>query len=94
MISYTTLRYEKAKCAHERNPDKHSLEDVYMLKKATDMEEKYLIYNTQFNREPVYLFKSRGPMLQVAIDMNEDGPKNSLQCEEACFDGSYLQCWL
>ena len=39
-LSYTKLRYKKAKLAHEKNPDKHSLEAIGILKKATDMEEK------------------------------------------------------
>ena len=43
-LSYTNLRYEKANLACERNPDNHSLEAVGNLKKATDMEDKYLIY--------------------------------------------------
>ena len=32
-LSYTNLRYEKAKLGHERNPNKYSLEDVGILKK-------------------------------------------------------------
>ena len=43
-LSCTNLRYEKGNLAHERNPDKHSLEAVGILKKATDMEDQYLIY--------------------------------------------------
>ena len=36
-LSYTNFRSEKANLACERNPDKHSLEAVGILKKATDM---------------------------------------------------------
>ena len=43
-LSYTNLRYEKAKLSHERNPGKHLLEAVGILKKATDVENKHLIY--------------------------------------------------
>ena len=39
-LSYANLRYEKANLAHERNSDKHSLDAVGILKKATDMEDK------------------------------------------------------
>ena len=51
--------YEKAKVAHERNPGKQSLEAVGILKQATDMEDKcviYKIYNCQFNDNPDYIF--------------------------------------
>ena len=42
------------------------------------MEDKYLIYiidNCQFNGEPDYLFKNSSSMVQVAIDMDQDGPE-------------------
>ena len=32
-LSYTNIIYEKAKLFHERNPDKHSLEAVGILRK-------------------------------------------------------------
>ena len=43
-LSYANVRSKKAKIARERNPDKHSLEAVGILKQATDKEDKYLIY--------------------------------------------------
>ena len=63
--SSTNVRYEKANVANERNTDKYSLEAVGVLKKATGLEDKYLIYkinNSQFNGEPDYMFKSSHPM--------------------------------
>ena len=81
---------EKAKVAHERNPDKHSMETVGVIKQATDKEDKYLIYkinNSQFIREPDYVFKSSTLMGQLAIDMDQDGPEQLLKHEEAYFDG-------
>ena len=42
-LSYTNFRYEKAKLVHERK-SKHSLEVVGIVKKGTDMEDKYLNY--------------------------------------------------
>ena len=85
ILSYTNLRYEKAELAC-KNPDKHLLEAVGILKKATDIEDKYIIYkinNSQFKRKQDYIFKSSGPMAQVANDMGQDGPENPLQCKEA-----------
>ena len=43
-LSYTKIRSKKANVAHVRNPDKHSIESVGILKQATDKKDKYLIY--------------------------------------------------
>ena len=43
-LSYANIRSEKAKIAQEKNPDKHSLETVGVLKQTTDKEDIYLIY--------------------------------------------------
>ena len=59
------------------------------------MEDKYLIYkinNSQFKREPDYIFKSSGSMAQVAIDMDRDGPEHYLQCEEGNLLALIFQC--
>ena len=40
---YTNIRSENAKMSQERNPDKHSLEAVGILKQATDKEDTYPI---------------------------------------------------
>ena len=58
-------------------------------------EDKYLIYNinnSQFNGQPDYIFKSSTPVAQLAINMDQDGPENPLQGEEAYFDGCHSQC--
>ena len=94
-LLYANVRSEKAKIAWERNPDKHSLEAVGILKQAMDKEDKYLIYqinNSQFNGQPNYIFKSSAPMAQLAIDMDQDGPEHPLQGKEAYFDGCHSRC--
>ena len=94
-LSYTNIRSEKSKIAHERNPDKHSLEALHILKQAMDKEGKDLIYkinNSQFNGQPDYVLKNSAPMAQLAIDMDQDGLEHPLQGEEAYFDGCYPQC--
>ena len=91
-LSYTNIRSEKAKVAHERNSDKHSLKAVGILKQAMDKEDKYLIYkinNSQFTGEPDYIFKSSATMAQLATDMDQDGPEHPLQGEKAYFDGCH-----
>ena len=94
-LCYTNIRSEKAKISTERNPDKHPIEAVGILKQAADKEDKYLIYkinNSQFNGQPNYVFKSSAPIGQLALDMDQDGPEHPLQCEEAYFDGCHSQC--
>ena len=94
-LSYANARSEKAKIAWERNPDKHSLEAVGILKQAMDKEDKYLIYkinNSQFNGQPDYVFKSSAPMAQLAIDIDQDGPEHPLQGEDVYFHGCHSRC--
>ena len=46
-----------------------------------DKEDKYLtckINDLQFNRHPNYVFKGSAPMVQLAIDMDQDGPEHPL----------------
>ena len=93
--SYTDIRSEKARIFQERNPVKHTLGAVGILKQAADKEGKYLIYkinNLQFNGQPDYLFKSSAPVAQLAIDMEQDGLEHPLQGEETYFDGCHSQC--
>ena len=85
-LSYANVRPKKAKITWERNPDKHSLEAVGILKQAMDKEDKNLIYqinNSQFIGQTDYIFKSSTPMAQLAIDMDQDGLEHPLQGEDA-----------
>ena len=94
-LSYANIRSEKANISQERNSDKYSLEAVGILKQATDKKDKYPIYkinNSQLNGNPDYIFKSSAPMVQLAIDMDQDGPEHLLQSEEAYFDGCHSRC--
>ena len=93
--SYANIRSEKARISLERNSDKHILEAVGILKQAMDKEDKYLLYkinNSQFNRNPDYIFKSSAPMAQFTIVMDQDGLEHPLQGEEAYFDGFHSRC--
>ena len=94
-LSCACVRSEKAKILQERNPHKHSLEAVGILKQAMDKEDKYLIYkinNSQFNGQPDYIFKNSASMAQLAIDMDQDSLKHPLQAEEAYFNGCHSRC--
>ena len=94
-LSYTNIWSKKTKISQERNPDKHSLEVVGILKQAIAKEDKYLIYkinNSQFNGQPDYVFKSSAPMAQLAIDMDQDGLEHLSQGEKAYFDGCHSWC--
>ena len=48
--------------------------------------------NSQFNNEQDYMFKTSCTMAHIAVDMDQKGPENPLQSEEAYFDGSHLHC--
>ena len=38
------------------------------------------------------MFKGSHTLAWLAVDMDQEGPENPLQDEEAYFDGSHLQC--
>ena len=44
------------------------------------------------NNLPDFVMKSSSKILQLAIDMDIDGPENPLQLEDAYFDGSHSRC--
>ena len=94
-LSYANLSCKTTNLAQDRNPDKHSLEVVCILKRATDTKDNYQIYkinNSQFNGGPDYMFKPSHTMAQIVFDINQEGPENPLWSEEAYFDGSHSWC--
>ena len=69
-LSFTNLQYKDANIACKRNWDKHSVGGVGFLKKATNMEDKYLLYrinDSWFNGKWDFMFKSSHPMMQVEL---------------------------
>ena len=76
---HANLRCEKENLAHERNPEKYSLEALGILKKGTDMKDKNFIYkinNSHFNCDPDYLFKSSCSVAHIEINLDHEGPEN------------------
>ena len=72
-----------------------SIEAVAELKKGSDKVDPLHIYklnNSAMNGEPDYVMKSSSTMLEIALDMDQDGPPNVLQNEDAFFDGSHSRC--
>ena len=72
-----------------------SIEAVAELKKGSDKVDPLHIYklnNSLMNGEPDYVMKSSSTMLEIALDMDQDGPPNVLQNEDAFFDGSHSRC--
>ena len=72
-----------------------SIEAVAELKKGSDKVDPLHIYklnNSAMNGEPDYGMKSSSTMLEIALDMDQDGPPNVLQNEDAFFDGSHSRC--
>ena len=82
----------------EQNPDQvetQSLEAVAELKKGSDTIDPFHIYrinSKKMNNLPDFVMKSSSKILQLAIDMDIDGPENPLQLEDAYFDGSHSRC--
>ena len=82
----------------EQNPDQvetQSLEAVAELKKGSDTIDPFHIYHInskKMNNLPDFVMKSSSKILQLAIDMDIDGPENPLQLEDAYFDGSHSRC--
>ena len=84
-LSYANLKVWKGWSCLWKEP-KHSLEAVGILKRAPDMEDKFLIYkiiNSQFSNDPDYMFKSSHAVAQIGVDMDEVDPENPSQGEEA-----------
>ena len=44
------------------------------------------------NNRPDYVMKASSKILQLAIDMDVDGPENPLQLDDAYFDGAHSRC--
>ena len=71
------------------------IEAVAEMKKGSDKLDKLHIYklnNSSMNSDPDYVCKSSTKILQMAIDMDQEGPENVLQKEDAFFDGSHSRC--
>ena len=72
-----------------------SIEAVAEMKKESDELDKLHIFklnNSSMNSDPDYVCKSSTKILQMAIDMDQEGPENVLQNEDAFFDGSHSRC--
>ena len=72
-----------------------SIEAVAEMKKGSDKLDKLQIFklnNSSMNNDPDYVCKSSTKILQMAIDMDQEGPENVLQNEDAFFDGSHSRC--
>ena len=95
-VETSRLKYLKSVASKDLDPDKHSLEAVGIYKKKVDEDDPFLIYkihNGNFSsEEPDYVFKTSKEMLQLALEMDNEGPDNPMQDEEAFFDGAHKRC--
>ena len=72
-----------------------SIEAVAEMKKGSDKLDKLHIFrlnNSSMNSDPDYVCKSSSKILQMALDMDQDGEPNCLQDEDVFFDGSHSRC--
>ena len=77
----------------EQNPDQVETQSlVAELKKGSDSIAPFHIYyinSKKMNNLPDFVMKSSSKILQIAIDMDIDGPENPLQLEDAYFNSSH-----
>ena len=74
--------------------DNNSFDAVGIVKRKTDEGDPYYIYeigNRNYMTEDVcdYVFKTSRHMAEMAISMDQDGPDNILQMENAYFDATH-----
>ena len=89
------MKFLKNRLVRDLNPDQHSFEAVGIYKEQTDKSDPFLIYKVndgRLNDQPDFVFKSSTESLQLAIEMDQDGPPNDLQDQEAFFDGAHKRC--
>ena len=70
----------------------NSMEAVAEVKKGSDTTDTFHIYKINsmaMNNLPDYVFKTSRVMLVIALMMDQDGPRNSLQEELCFFDGAH-----
>ena len=74
--------------------DKNSFDAVRLVKRKTDQGDPYYIYeigNKNYTMDDVcdYVFKTSRKIALMAINMDQDGPENILQMENAYFDATH-----
>ena len=70
----------------------NSMEAVAEVKKGSDTIDPMHIYrinSSLMNNDPDYVFKTSRAILEIALLMDQDGQKNSLQDELCFFDGAH-----
>ena len=76
--------------------DHNSFDAVGIIKRKTDERDPYYIFrigNKNLDGGCDYVFKSARKMAQIAIMMDQDGPPNILQMENAYFDTTHTRVY-
>ena len=78
--------------------DHNSFDAVGLVKRKTDKHDPYYIFeignkNYSSGTECDYVFKSLHRMAQMAVDMDQAGPENMLQMENAYFDATHSRVY-
>ena len=78
--------------------DHNSFDAVGLVKRKTDKRDPYYIFeignkNYSSGTECDYVFKSSHRMAQMAVDMDQAGPENMLQMENAYFDATHSRVY-
>ena len=74
--------------------DNNSFDAVGLVKRKTDQGDPYYIYeirNKNYTTDDAcdYVFKTSRKMALMAVNMDQDGPENILQMENAYFDATH-----
>ena len=76
--------------------DHNSFDAVGIVKRMTDRKDPFYVYrigNGNLDGGSDYVFKGSRKMAQIAIDMDQDGPDNILQMENAYFDAAHTRVY-
>ena len=81
---------------HQQLWDHNSFDAVGIVKRTTDRKDPFYVYrigNGNLDGGSDYVFKGSRKMAQIAIDMDQDGPDNILQMENAYFDAAHTRVY-
>ena len=93
--AYRSCKYYQKGESDTAEVSTQSIEAVVEVKKGSDELDKLYIYevnNSKMNSLPDFVVKSSSKILEIAVEMDVDGPSNILQDEDSYFDGCHSRC--
>ena len=93
--AYKKNRRDQGLTVDETPVSTQSIEAVAEVKKGSDKLDKLHIFrlnNSSLNDMPDFVIKSSSLILEIALEMDQEGKESALQEEDAFFDGSHSRC--